>query len=57
MAIERFAVDGMVFHSNRSCKPYSVGMYRMQDELAKLSRKPGVVILALLNIIEQKQID
>ena len=33
-------------HSNRSCKPYSVGMYPMQDELTKLSGKPGVVIEA-----------
>ncbi len=44
--IEDYALTGFIMHSNRSCKPYSVGMYRMQDELAKLTGKPGVVIEA-----------
>ena len=33
-------------HSNRSCKPYSVGMYRLQQEVTDLTGKPGVVIEA-----------
>ncbi|MBU2547896.1 MAG: 2-hydroxyacyl-CoA dehydratase family protein [Proteobacteria bacterium] len=44
--IEEFSLTGFVMHSNRSCKPYSVGMYRMQEELTRLTGKPGVVIEA-----------
>ena len=44
--IEEFSLTGFIMHSNRSCKPYSVGMYRLQDELSALTRKPGVVIEA-----------
>jgi benzoyl-CoA reductase/2-hydroxyglutaryl-CoA dehydratase subunit BcrC/BadD/HgdB len=33
-------------HSNRSCKPYSLGMYSLQNDLTKLTGKPGVVIEA-----------
>jgi benzoyl-CoA reductase/2-hydroxyglutaryl-CoA dehydratase subunit BcrC/BadD/HgdB len=44
--IDEFSLTGFIMHSNRSCKPYSVGMYRMQDELSKMTGKPGVVIEA-----------
>jgi bcr-type benzoyl-CoA reductase subunit B len=44
--IEDFTLTGFIMHSNRSCKPYSVGMYRLQEELTKLTGKPGVVIEA-----------
>ncbi|MGD2187188.1 MAG: 2-hydroxyacyl-CoA dehydratase family protein [Desulfobacterales bacterium] len=44
--IEEFSLTGFIMHSNRSCKPYSVGMYRLQDELSRLVSKPGVVIEA-----------
>jgi bcr-type benzoyl-CoA reductase subunit B len=44
--IEEFSLTGFIMHSNRSCKPYSVGMYRLQEELSKLTGKPGVVIEA-----------
>ena len=44
--IEEFSLTGFIMHSNRSCKPYSVGMYRLQEELSALTRKPGVVIEA-----------
>ena len=44
--IEEYSLTGFIMHSNRSCKPYSVGMYRMQDEVAELTSKPGVVIEA-----------
>ncbi len=47
--METYSLTGFIMHSNRSCKPYSVGMYRMQDELAKLCGKPGVVIEACQN--------
>ena len=44
--IDEFSLTGFIMHSNRSCKPYSVGMYRLQQEVSKLTGKPGVVIEA-----------
>ncbi|MBW1644375.1 MAG: 2-hydroxyacyl-CoA dehydratase [Deltaproteobacteria bacterium] len=44
--INEFSLTGFIMHSNRSCKPYSVGMYRLQEEVSKLTGKPGVVIEA-----------
>jgi bcr-type benzoyl-CoA reductase subunit B len=44
--IEEFSLTGFILHSNRSCKPYSLGMYRIQQEVSQLSGKPGVVIEA-----------
>ena len=44
--IEEFSLTGFIMHSNRSCKPYSVGMYRLREELSNLTGKPGVVIEA-----------
>jgi bcr-type benzoyl-CoA reductase subunit B len=44
--IEEFSLTGFIMHSNRSCKPYSIGMYRLQDEVTRLTGKPGVVIEA-----------
>ncbi len=44
--IDEFSLTGFIMHSNRSCKPYSVGMYRLQDEVSQLTGKPGVIIEA-----------
>jgi benzoyl-CoA reductase/2-hydroxyglutaryl-CoA dehydratase subunit BcrC/BadD/HgdB len=44
--INDFSLTGFIMHSNRSCKPYSVGMYKLQEEVTKLTGKPGVVIEA-----------
>lgn len=44
--IEEYSLTGFIMHSNRSCKPYSIGMYRLQEEVARISGKPGVVIEA-----------
>ncbi len=44
--VDEFSLTGFIMHSNRSCKPYSVGMYHMQKELSELTGKPGVVIEA-----------
>jgi bcr-type benzoyl-CoA reductase subunit B len=44
--IDEFSLTGFIMHSNRSCKPYSVGMYRLHEEVSKLTGKPGVVIEA-----------
>jgi len=44
--IDEFRLTGFIMHSNRSCKPYSVGMYRLKEELSRRTGKPGVVIEA-----------
>jgi benzoyl-CoA reductase/2-hydroxyglutaryl-CoA dehydratase subunit BcrC/BadD/HgdB len=44
--IDEFTLTGFIMHSNRSCKPYSVGMYRLQEEVTQRTGKPGVVIEA-----------
>jgi len=44
--MEEYSLSGFIMHSNRSCKPYSIGMYRLQEEISKLTGKPGVVIEA-----------
>ncbi|NQU65477.1 MAG: 2-hydroxyacyl-CoA dehydratase [SAR324 cluster bacterium] len=44
--IEEFSLTGFIMHSNRSCKPYSLGMYQLQQEVTRLTGKPGVVIEA-----------
>ncbi len=42
--IDEYSLTGFILHSDRSCKPYSIGMYRMQEEVTRLTGKPGVVI-------------
>jgi len=44
--VERFQVDGIVFHSNRSCKPYSLGQYELRRIVSKRTGKPGLIIEA-----------
>lgn len=44
--VEEFGLTGFIMHSNRSCKPYSVGMYGLAAEVSELTGKPGVVIEA-----------
>ena len=44
--IEEFGLTGFIMHSNRSCKPYSVGMYRLKEELSRRTGLPGVIIEA-----------
>jgi benzoyl-CoA reductase/2-hydroxyglutaryl-CoA dehydratase subunit BcrC/BadD/HgdB len=44
--IERFDCDGFVLHSNRSCKPYSLGQLLVKQELQRLTGRPGLVIEA-----------
>jgi len=40
----RFSVDGVVLHSNRSCKPYSIGQYDIQRLLEERMGLPTLVI-------------
>lgn len=42
--IEEFKVDGLVIHSARSCKPYSVGQYDLKRLLMERLGVPSVVI-------------
>jgi benzoyl-CoA reductase/2-hydroxyglutaryl-CoA dehydratase subunit BcrC/BadD/HgdB len=44
--VERFAVDGMVFHSNRSCKPYSLGQYELLEQVGQRTGVPGLILEA-----------
>ena len=44
--VRRFDVDGIVFHSNRSCKPYSLGQYDIRRIVTGRTGVPGLVIEA-----------
>jgi benzoyl-CoA reductase/2-hydroxyglutaryl-CoA dehydratase subunit BcrC/BadD/HgdB len=44
--VNRFQVDGMVFHSNRSCKPYSLGQYELMEQVGVRSGVPGLILEA-----------
>jgi benzoyl-CoA reductase/2-hydroxyglutaryl-CoA dehydratase subunit BcrC/BadD/HgdB len=44
--VERYEADGFIMHSNRSCKPYSLGQYDMRREVTRLTGKPGLIIEA-----------
>ena len=43
---EKYAVDGVVMHSNRSCKPYSFGQYDIQRIVAEKMGIPTLMIEA-----------
>jgi benzoyl-CoA reductase/2-hydroxyglutaryl-CoA dehydratase subunit BcrC/BadD/HgdB len=47
--IEEFSLDGIVFHSDRSCKPYSLGQYMIKEEVTRRTGKPGLIIEADMN--------
>jgi bcr-type benzoyl-CoA reductase subunit B len=44
--IREYQVDGLVIHSARSCKPYSVGQYDLKRHLTEQMGVPAVVIEA-----------
>lgn len=44
--IDDYGVDGLVIHSARSCKPYSVGQYDIRRRLLDASATPSVIIEA-----------
>lgn len=44
--IERYGAHGFIMHSNRSCKPYSLGQYDIKREVTRLTGKPGLIIEA-----------
>ena len=44
--IKRFAIDGVIIHSNRSCKPYSLGQYDIQRLIYNKTGIPSLVLEA-----------
>ena len=44
--IRDFGVDGVVFHSNRSCKPYSLGQYDMRRIILEETGVPSLILEA-----------
>jgi benzoyl-CoA reductase/2-hydroxyglutaryl-CoA dehydratase subunit BcrC/BadD/HgdB len=47
--IEKYRANGFLMHSDRSCKPYSLGQYVIRDEVARQTGVPGLVIEADMN--------
>ena len=44
--IRKYDADGLVMHSNRSCKPYSLGQYDLSRMVAKEIGIPTLIIEA-----------
>jgi bcr-type benzoyl-CoA reductase subunit B len=44
--IERYSADGLVMHSNRSCKPYSLGQYDLSRAVTERTGIPVLIIEA-----------
>ncbi len=44
--ITKYRADGLVIHSNRSCKPYSLGQYDLQKMVMKEFGVPSLIIEA-----------
>jgi benzoyl-CoA reductase/2-hydroxyglutaryl-CoA dehydratase subunit BcrC/BadD/HgdB len=44
--IRDYGAHGFIMHSNRSCKPYSIGQLDLKREVSKATGKPGLTIEA-----------
>jgi benzoyl-CoA reductase/2-hydroxyglutaryl-CoA dehydratase subunit BcrC/BadD/HgdB len=44
--IDKYQADGLVMHSNRSCKPYSFGQYDIQKMIQQERGIPSLMIEA-----------
>jgi benzoyl-CoA reductase/2-hydroxyglutaryl-CoA dehydratase subunit BcrC/BadD/HgdB len=44
--VDKYSADGLVIHSNRSCKPYSLGQYDIQRIVQEKSGIPSMIIEA-----------
>jgi benzoyl-CoA reductase/2-hydroxyglutaryl-CoA dehydratase subunit BcrC/BadD/HgdB len=44
--MEDYGADGFIMHSNRSCKPYSLGQLDLKREVTRATGKPGLIIEA-----------
>ena len=42
--MDTYNADGIVYHSARSCKAYSLGQYDLKEALFKRTGKPGLII-------------
>jgi benzoyl-CoA reductase/2-hydroxyglutaryl-CoA dehydratase subunit BcrC/BadD/HgdB len=42
--IDKYDVDGVVLHSNRSCKPYSLGQYDIQRIIQEERGIPSLIL-------------
>ncbi|OQY02502.1 MAG: 2-hydroxyglutaryl-CoA dehydratase [Desulfobacteraceae bacterium 4572_130] len=42
--IDKYRIDGVVMHSNRSCKPYSFGQYDIQKIIQKQKKIPVIIL-------------
>jgi len=42
--VEKYHVNGMVMHSNRSCKPYSFGQYDLQNMIREQLNLPTLIL-------------
>jgi len=47
--VEDYSVDGIIFHSNRSCRPYSLGQFDVKEMLTRWTGVPGILIEADMN--------
>lgn len=45
----KYGADGFLMHSDRSCKPYSLGQYLIRDRVTRETGIPGLVIEADMN--------
>ena len=46
--VDKYDVDGIVMHSNRSCKPYSLGQYDIQRIVEKQKGIPSLMLEAAM---------
>jgi benzoyl-CoA reductase/2-hydroxyglutaryl-CoA dehydratase subunit BcrC/BadD/HgdB len=44
--IESYGAHGLMMHSNRSCKPYSLGQYDLKRAVSQATGKPALIIEA-----------
>ena len=44
--IENYGAHGLMMHSNRSCKPYSLGQYDLKRAVSQATGKPALIIEA-----------
>ncbi|HET8706598.1 MAG TPA: 2-hydroxyacyl-CoA dehydratase family protein, partial [Pseudomonadales bacterium] len=42
--VEKFSIDGVLLHSDKSCKPYSLGQIDQRDEIIHQLNKPAMLL-------------
>lgn len=47
--VREYSIDGVIFHSNRSCRPYSLGQLDIKEMLAESTGVPGILLEADMN--------